>query len=149
MLTTNRKSKKILFSPLLPRSRKSRQHSIWRRKGQTFWPSQSVSNGDVTSGTTTDSGTQKKTSTTRAFHRKNKQKSCRYFTNTHELGTIKRNVISVIMCTQTERAQTSNVTRFARDGVGPFDCMCLCVCAGLNLTLFPPEKRPFTLTKGK
>lgn len=91
----------------------------------------------------------KKTSTTRAFLRKNKQKSCRYFTNTYELGTIKRNVISVIMCTQTERAQTSNVTRFARDGVGPFDCMCLCVCAGLNLTLFPPEKRPFTLTKGK
>lgn len=82
----------------------------------------------------------KKTSTMRAFLRKNKQKSCRYFTNTHELGTIKRNVISVIMCTQTERAQTSNVTRFARDGVGPFDCMCLCVCAGLNLTLFPPEK---------
>lgn len=34
-------------------------NSIWRRKGQTFWPSQSVSNGDVTSGTTTDSGTQK------------------------------------------------------------------------------------------
>lgn len=32
----------------------------------------------------------------------------------------------VIMCTQKERAQTSNVTRFARDGVGPFDCTCVC-----------------------
>lgn len=106
-----------------------------------------MSNGDVTSGTTTDSGTQQKTSTTRAFLRKNKQKSCRYFTNTHELGTIKRNVISVIMCTQTERAQTSDVTRFARDGVGPFDCMCLCVCR-VELDTFSSGKRPFTLTKG-
>uniref|UniRef100_A0A8D8B8F1 (northern house mosquito) hypothetical protein n=1 Tax=Culex pipiens TaxID=7175 RepID=A0A8D8B8F1_CULPI len=89
----------------------------------------------------TDSGAHEKRQ--RAFLRKKKVLQV-FKTHTYSHNQAKRHQ-RVIMCTQKERAQTSNVTRFARDGVGPFDCTCVC---WVELDTISAGKRSFALTKG-